>query len=128
MVTSQEWKMIWKEAVKTGEKALSTCNPAPMIVQQHENQLDDSSPVEKQWYADGGVCGFAWVIVKPGNSAFANWLKKNGYAKPDSYYGGVCVWISHGGQSIERKVAYAREMARVLNEHGIRATVGSRID
>lgn len=128
MSTNQEWEIIWKKAVEAGRKGLIACQPRPMIVEQHQDMMDDSSLVEKQWYVEGGVCGFAWVTVRPGNCSFARWLKQQSHAKTDSYYGGVTIWIAEGGQSMERKVAYAREMARILNEHGIRATVRSRID
>lgn len=99
-----------------------------MIVRQHENMLDDSSPVEKQWFVPSGVCGFAWVIIKPGTSSFAKWLVKNEHARPDNYYGGVCHYVSEFGQSMEKKEAYAHAFAQVLSGAGIRAYSNSRMD
>jgi len=75
-----------------------------------------------------GLCGFAWVNIKPGNGKFAKWLKQHSLARPDSYYGGVCHWVSRYNQSYERKLAYASAFSEVLNKHGIRAYPGSRLD
>jgi hypothetical protein len=74
-----------------------------------------------------GVCGFAWINVRPGNSPFANWLKKNTHASP-AYQGGVEYWVREFNQSMERKEAFARAFARVLQEAGITAYAGSRMD
>ena len=41
---------------------------------------------------------------------------------------GLSVWVSEGGQSMERKEAYARAYADVLRAAGIEAYAGSRMD
>jgi len=96
-----------------------------------------------------GLCGFAWVRVKPvnkGNGArLWRWLQKqyppadtgkpypfknhyfDGWGK-DNYGGGITHWIHEGGQSVDAKKAYARAMAHVLCSHDIPATSGSRLD
>jgi hypothetical protein len=94
--------------------------PKPMIVQ-------DTYRI-KQYFVPSGVCGFAWVIVKPGNCAFANFLKKENFAHKDSYNGGVNIWIHEHGQSFEQKSAHAQELAFVLRFFGIQAYSGSRLD
>ena len=118
----------WQEAMQAGLKAGGVITPTPMVVQQHRNMLDDGSPVVQQWHVPEGVCGFAWVNVRPGTSAFAKWLKEQRLAKTDSYYGGVTVWIDQYGQSYQRKAAHAGAMAKVLSAHGIRANSNSRLD
>ena len=120
---------LYKKAGITGDTAAMAVVPTPMCVVQRADPLDDASPIVKR-YAPvmDGVCGFAWVIVKPGNSKFANWLKKTGIALSDSYYGGVSVWVNTFGQSMTRKEAYAQAFAKVLNENGIRAFAMSRMD
>jgi len=115
-------------AMAEGCKAAVAKVPTPMVVQQHENVFDDNSAVTKQWHVPSGVCGFAWVTVRPGNCAFANWLKKNGYGRTDSYAGGVCIWVSLYGQSYEKKVAHADAMAASLCKAGIKACADSRLD
>ena len=124
----EEFQALWSEATAAGMQALAAATPVPMIVQQHTNMLDDASPVKKQWFVEGGVCGFAWVNIKPGTSAFARWLVKMSYARSDSYYGGVSYWVTDGGQSMQRKEAYAQATAEELRKHGIKAQAMSRID
>ena len=119
---------LWQKAIEAGREAGENKNPVPMIVEQHVSPFDDNSPVEKSYYVPEGVCGFAWISVKPGNSSFANWLKKNELARKDSYAGGVRIWISEYGQSMEKKEAHARAMAQVFNEAGIKAFAMSRMD
>lgn len=93
-------------------------SPTPMIVEQHQDMLDDSSPVKKSWFVEQGVCGFVWVNLKPATSSFCRFLQKKAPGwKRDSYYGGLTYWVFQFGQSYEKKVAFARELAKALNEH-----------
>ena len=124
----QNYQKIWDEALNAGQDALTKCTPTPMVVEEHKHQLDDNSPVVKQWFVEGGVCGFAWVNIRPATSSFARWLKSQGIVKRVSYYGGYDYWVIHGGQSMQRKEAFARAMAEVLRKHGINADAMSRID
>lgn len=131
-----------KKAHEAGMKALEAKVPVPMVVAEHENMLDDNSPVAKSWFVSDGVCGFAWVIVKcntPENRNFINSLKKAGMASgdingfraewnKDSYYGGFRYSVMYGNQSYEKKVAYANAFVDVLTEAGIKAWSGSRLD
>jgi hypothetical protein len=124
-----KFRTIWDEAWQAGVNAANKCNVVPMLVGTPTtllgSDLDTSKPVE---YVSEGVCGFAWVNVKPGTSAFAKWLVKNGMARSDSYYGGVCIWIGEYSQSMQRKEAHAYAMAEVFTKHGIRAYGASRMD
>jgi hypothetical protein len=116
------------EANRAGFAAGEAAKPQAMVVSEHASPLDDASPVKNQWFVADGVCGFAWVKVQNGNSSFAKWLTKNKLARK-SYYGGVEISISAHGQSMERKEAHAREMARVLREKlGVEAYADSRMD
>lgn len=124
----KEYSLILKEAIKAGEDAMAKCLPTPMIVQQHSNPFDDNSKVDKEWFVEGGVCGFAWVVVKPGTCSFARWLRKQGYTGKDYYSGGVTIHANGGGQSMDRKVAWASAVAGVLQDNGIDASVRSRMD
>lgn len=98
--------------------------PVPMVVQ--EQQLFGNA-VGKAYFVEGGACGFAWINIRPGTSAFAKWMVKQGFARK-AYEGGVQVWVSEFGQSMQRKEAYARAYAEVLQAHGITAYAGSRMD
>jgi hypothetical protein len=130
---------VHREAIEAGEAALAAATPTPMIVQQRVNPLDDGSPVVKQWIVEDGCCGFADIKVRATttpNRRFLNGLKKAGlagaeYSLPwtkDSYAGGYRYWVSAGGQSLDRKEAYARAFAKVLGDYGVTAYAHSRMD
>lgn len=114
-----------------GRAAHDAVRPTPMVVEEHENQFDDSSPVVQRYVSNEGPVGFAWVIVRPGNSSFAHFLRKTGRGS-SAYRGGVQIWVRTPEQSYERKVAYARAMADVLKAspllEGLSITTGSRVD
>jgi hypothetical protein len=73
------------------------------------------------------MCGFAWVNVRPGTSSFARWLKRADLARR-AYHGGLDIWVRQFNQSHERKVAYARAYADVLQDAGVTAYAGDRLD
>lgn len=126
---TQDYKSIWEEALQAGEKALKECVPTPMVVAQHENMADDNSPIEKAWHVPDGVCGFASVVMSPGTHSFIRWLKKNKVDIGKHYYGGMSYWISEGGQSYEKKCAYAKAMCNVLAKiEKLTVYVDSRLD
>jgi hypothetical protein len=125
----REFQVIYNEARIAGLEAGRTCGVVPMVVEQHANPANDASPVTQSWFVEGGVCGFAWIKIKPANSPFANWLKKNGHVRPGAAYdGGVNVWVKDFGQSMQRKEAFAYAFADVLNKAGIKAYAQSRMD
>jgi len=106
---------IYTKAYQAGVEAGTNCIPTPMVV-GHETsllsgKLDTSRPVE---VVNDGVCGFAWINIKPANSAFANYLRRKGYGRTDSYYGGLSVWVHEFGQSYQRKVKFAGAFAEVI--------------
>jgi hypothetical protein len=118
---------LYAKAEAAGMAALVACKPRPMVVQRHVSEFDDNSPVAEQWFVPDGVCGFAWVKVRPATSTFARWLKEHkGWEK--AYHGGIDMWVHHGDQSMARKEAYANAFAAVLQAAGINAIAGSRID
>jgi len=111
-----------RAAEKAAHEALVKASPAPIVV---TGGVPGEEP--KSWYVSEGACGFAWITVKPGTSSFARWLVKNKGARA-AYYGGVEIWVHEGGQSVDRKTAYARAYAKTLTEAGLPATYGSRLD
>jgi hypothetical protein len=125
----QKWADLYARAHAAGLEAGDAHMPTPMIVERHANPLDDSSPVVQRWApVMSGVCGFAWVSIRPGNSSFALWMKKHGHARSDSYAGGVRVHVWLYNQSMEKKEAYASAFADVLRDEGIKAYAQSRMD
>lgn len=119
---------IYAKADAAGKAAVEKLHVVPMIVGHAKgvfgNDIDYSKPT---YYVEDGVCGFAWVTVKPANSKFAKWLKQSGLGR-NGTYGGVSMWIRDYNQSLQKKEAYASAFARVLNENGINAYSESRMD
>jgi len=111
---------LWDVAYKVGMAAGEAILPVPMTV------VNSHNPNER-YHVSEGMCGFAWVNVKPGTSKFARWLKTNADGYKD-YHGGISVWISEFGQGIARKEACAKAIARVLRLAGITAYGQSRLD
>lgn len=109
---------LYAKANQAGVDAGNCFNPNPMIV----------AGGSKSYYVSEGMCGFAWVRIKPARGKFVSWLKKNGIGRSDSYGGGYVIWISGFGQSYERKLACAEAMAKVMEENGINAYAESRLD
>jgi len=126
------FQKLWDAAKSAGLEAGDNVIPTPMVVSEHVNPLNDNSPVKNSYYVSEGACGFAWVNfkMKSGlNRQFGRWLIKNNHARKDDYQGGVTIWISEHGQSIERKSAHARALASYLNNNGIKdAFPYSRMD
>lgn len=119
---------LYQLADKAGKQAAQATVPIPMVVCTHENMADDSSPVVHRGVVNDGVCGFAWVNIKPAYSRFAKYLVANGLASKDSYEGGVSLWVHDYNQSMTLKAAYARGFAGVLRAAGINAVAHLRID
>ena len=59
---------LYKSAHLAGLRAVESADIVPMIVNQRENPLNDSSAIAKQYFVSDGVCGFASVIVKIGRA------------------------------------------------------------
>ena len=123
----RQFAALYQRADEAGTAAAKAAGVVPMVVQQHARVMDDASPVVKQWFVEGGVCGFAWVQVKPANCGFAKWLVESGHARK-GHEPGVCLWVHQFGQSLQRKEAYAHAFARVLCEAGVKCYSQSRMD
>lgn len=124
-----DFQNLFKKAHQAGIDAALTAQVQPMIVSQSKSIFDDNIDETKPTYfVEGGLCGFAEIVVKPGNSKFANWLKKNDIGSTRHYGGGVSVWVSDFGQSYQRKMAYANAFAQVLRGENINAFATGRLD
>jgi hypothetical protein len=135
---------IMNKAYQAGMEALNKCVPVPMVVEQHVNVMDDKSPVTKAWHVANGVCGFASITFKANttkNRSFMNALKKEGLLSNDindfnekvlwkkRLSGpGYTYWIREGGQSLQKKEAFAYAFNQVLADNGIEAHVMSGMD
>lgn len=115
------YQEIHEKADQAGQEAAHECTPTPMVVQSFGH-----SPQE--YYVSQGVCGFAYVNVKPGTSGFARWLKAQNIASKDSYRGGVTMSVFLYNQSMELKNAYATAYAKILLKEGVHAYSYSMMD
>jgi hypothetical protein len=126
--TNSQFQALWDKAVEAGKAAGNATKPRAMIVGSPSTPFgNDIDPNQQTWYEPEGVCGFAWVKIRPATTPFARFLKKMGYASP-AYNGGLEVWISDYNQSMQRKEAHARAMAKVFSDAGINAYADSRMD
>tara|TARA_R110000868_G_scaffold23753_2_gene95035 strand:- start:1216 stop:1593 length:378 start_codon:yes stop_codon:yes gene_type:complete len=120
---------IYEQARSAGYQAADAMTPTPMVVGSAKslfsNEIDYDQPVE---IVNDGVCGFAWINIKPARGKFVNYLKSIKAGRTDSYYGGYTVWVGEFNQSMQRKEAYAHAFSRVLSANGITAYPMSRMD
>ena len=117
---------LFERAHALGMIAGEATKPTPMTVMSADlagNQI----PGTPTYYVPEGPCGFAWIVVKPGTSRFARFLRRTGRAHKH-YYGGVAISAFVFGQSYDRKTAYADAFAKVLRDAGINAYAGGRLD
>lgn len=122
-------ELVFKMALAKGAEAVKGCEPTPMVVSERANPLDDASAVKRFWVVNGGVCGFAWVVVKNAGSKAGRFAIQNFGARHSDYERGAMLWPPvELGQSMERKEAWAAAVSRELNENGIDAWYGSRMD
>ena len=126
--TTAQARRIFKQAHDAGMAAGTAHTPTPMIVgtptPPFGNDIDYS---KRTYHVPSGLCGFAWVVIRPGNSSLARQAKKLGIGG-SAYGGGVSIWIHEHGQSYECKQKHAHAYARVLSEHGVDAYAQSRLD
>ena len=108
---------LYADAHAAGELAATVCVPKPMYVKYNGTT---------ECFEDG-ACGFASIIIRPARGKFVSYLKKNKIGDKH-WQSGWSIFVSGWGQSYERKTAYARAFARILNESGLKAHVESRLD
>ena len=120
---------VYAEAHALGIAAGNACSPTPMVVGTPTTPLGNDIDYSKDtYYVSDGVCGFAWINIKPARGNFVKYLKKLGIGRKDEYYGGYTIWVSEFGQSMTRKENYARAFVKVLTENGLKAYAMSRME
>lgn len=122
------YQVILERAHDAGMLAGLAAAPVPMVVYSSVSLFDDavneSQPV---YHVPDGVCGFASVKLPKAVGPFVRFLKERMIGRK-SYGRGYAISVREFGQSLQRKEAYARAYARVLNAHGIEAYAESRMD
>jgi hypothetical protein len=116
-----QFEELFLEAHEVAHETAQKHEPIAMSVKY------ESEGKTKQDIIEEGKCGFAWIVIRPGNSAFARWLKeKKGGRK--SYPRGVYISVTDYGQSYERKKKYAERFVEMLRKAGIDAFAESTLD
>ena len=119
-----DYDMLWSAADAAGRKAAAACTPTPMVVGQYDQATGTARIID---VVEGGVCGFAYIKIRPARGPFVSWLKARGIGHK-AYNGGWEISIHDYGQSMTYKAAHARAAAEVLCRNGIGATSYSRMD
>lgn len=126
--TPGEMQAIYDEAFNAGMEAGNAHNPTPIMVGEAVGLSSKIDYSKQTYFVPEGVCGFAWVNIKPANSRFARFLLNKKLARTDSYAGGICVWVREFGQSYERKRAFAQAFVKILSAYGVKCYSESRLD
>ena len=124
-ITEAAFNAVLHLALHEGDKAYDAAVPNPVIFYPAGSNPADFPPEPE------GLCGFAWVTIKPATSAFARWLKKQDsdqYRLHKGCYGGLELWPAGRSQSWERKKAWAKAVAARLQAAEVRAIAGDRLD
>jgi hypothetical protein len=119
---------LYLRACDAGAKAGHGVKVDPMVVGSPSTLLgNDVDPSKPTYFVEGGVCGFAGVVIKPARGKFVSYLKylDRGHKH---YYGGYYVPCEAFGQSLTRKEAWCRAFVGVLGEVGISCYMDSRMD
>jgi hypothetical protein len=139
-----EYQELFDALKSVSHEALAECPaPTPMIVGSPSTPLGtDVDPNQKTWFVEGGVCGFASVVLESGRTGFAQWILKErpkgeklgskwwsaGRTKGVGLYTFERYGFADAGQSFERKRFIARKMASYLREQGYECWVDARVD
>ncbi len=125
---------LYLEACTNGALAGKTSTPTPMVATS-VGLNDQPLPNTKSYVIMEGLCGYAWVTIRPARGAFVNFLKARGVGR-SGYYGGYEISTNvieneanvNFGQSYERKMAAAEAFAATLQAWGINAVAEGRLD
>jgi hypothetical protein len=132
-ITDTAAKALYLKAVAAGKAAVDAAMRAnmiqPMIVGEAKslfsNEIDYS---KKTYFEPDGVCGFAYIHIRPSTGGFAAWCKKNNIGRYSEYNRSHYIGVSDYNQSMQKKEIYARAFAAVIREAGINCYMESRID
>lgn len=113
---------VWKEATAAAVSAHDACIPTPMIVGQARELFgNEIIPGTEEFVADG-VCGFAWIRIKPARGPLVKWLKNQGKGDKGVYGGWTLSPYDFNPnlgrtQSMQRKEAAMTAACKVLRTY-----------
>jgi len=113
---------IWTEATNAAIVAHNDCVPVGMTVGQASGLFGNAIIPGTEEYVADGVCGYAWIQVKPARGPFVKWMKQNKLGDT-GVYGGWTISPSDFDRSLgrtlsmQRKEAAMRAACAVLKKH-----------
>lgn len=114
--------------------AFRDCKPNPVIFGQAKDLFSNEMVPGTEELVMDGLCGFAWINIKPARGEFVKFLKRNNIGHPGVYGGWTIsaynVGIPGSSQSMERKEAGCKAFVAVIKEYfpDMRIWVESRLD
>lgn len=125
---------IFNEARTAATIAFSDHTPTPVVFGQAKSLFGNEIIPGTEEYVADGLCGFAWVRIKPARGEFVKFLKKNGIGNK-GVYGGYTISAYDIGcpvssQSMERKEAACKAFVAVIKQYfpDMKIWVESRLD
>ena len=89
--------------------------PTPMVVGTPTTPLgDDIDYTKDTYYVSDGLCGFAWINIKPARGKFVTWLKGADIGRKDNYYGGYTIWVQSSDRVLREKKTMQGPLLRYL--------------
>lgn len=132
-MNGQSFQELWDTAEKAGKEAARVHEVVPMVVVEAD-LFDRPLPGAKPEFVADGVCGLAWVEVRPASSVgrrdceLVKWLRRNKIGSYDEYRKCWSVAIHDYNQCMQRKEAHAEAMAKVLRDRGFNARARAWMD
>lgn len=111
-----------RAAMEVADEAFLACKPVPMVVGQAADLFSNKIIPGTEEIVEDGLCGFAWVRIKPARGPLIKYLKKidfgnKSFSEPGWYisFYDICPKRSHS-QSIARKEAACRAFVAKMQE------------
>lgn len=122
-------EVIYNLAVWHAETASKNIVPHPVRWGSAKTIFDtEIDPDEPSWVEDEGLCGFAWVTIRPARGEFVKYLKSRGIGHKNYTGSGWTINTTTHDQSFERNEAWANSFCATLEEYDIHSTVTTRLD
>jgi hypothetical protein len=98
----------------------------------YKEALEEANKAATEYVKNNGEgfpCGFAWVHLENGRSAFSQWSKKHGVASKH-WHKGFYIWnpSKYATQSVDVLFVGALAFSNVLKKYGIECAAQSRLD
>lgn len=122
-------EVIYNLAVWHAETASKNIVPHPVRWASAHRWSDVGiDPDQPSWVENEGLCGFAWVTIRPARGEFVKYLKSRGIGHKNYSGSGWTINTTTLEQSFERNEAWANTFCAILEKYNIHSTVTTRLD